>query len=83
MRPLPLTQPQSCRQLLQRLVQKNRWDAPFHPEMDGPQHNQKWRGTFRIGDVVVGVSGWESSKGGAKEAAARSALEHLHQNGYY
>jgi dsRNA-specific ribonuclease len=48
--------------------------------MDGPQHNQRWRGTFRIGEVTVGVSGWKSSKGEAKEEAARFALEWLDQH---
>ena len=83
MQPRPLAQLRSCRQLLQQRLQKYHWSATFHVEVDGPQHDQKWRGAFRIHHVVVGVSGWESSKGGAKEAAARSALEWLDQYGYY
>jgi hypothetical protein len=83
MQPLPLAQPPCCRQLLERLIGKYRWSAAFHAEVDGPQHEQKWRGAFYIGGAIVGVSGWESSKGGAKEAAARSALGWLNQHGYH
>jgi hypothetical protein len=83
MQPLPVAQPQSCRQLLQQRLQKYRWSATFHAAADGPQHGQKWRGAFRIRDVVIGVSGWEYSKNGAKEAAARSALGWLNQYGYH
>jgi hypothetical protein len=80
---MQLAQPQSFRQLLQQLVSKYHWSATFHAEMDGPQHDQKWRVTFYIGGVVAGVSGWESKKGDAKEAAARSAVGWLNQHGYH
>lgn len=84
----PLPQPnraqtQSCRQLLQQRLQKYQWAANFHVEGDGPQHNQRWRGAFTIGEVTIGVSGWHTRKDMAKEEAASSSLNWLNQYGYH
>jgi hypothetical protein len=75
-------QPQSCRQLLAIRLQKYRWSATFQVEPDGPQHNQRWRGVFRVGEITIGVSGHQPSKALAKEEAAQSALSWLNEYGY-
>jgi hypothetical protein len=40
-------------------------------------------GAFRIGEVTIGVPGWQPSKDLAKEEAAQSALGWLNQYGYH
>lgn len=82
----PLTsraQPLSCRQLLQQRLQKYSWSATFNAQPSGPQHNQCWKGVFQIGEITVGISGWETSKDKAKEEAARAALVWMNQYGYH
>ncbi|PVG04404.1 hypothetical protein CPB86DRAFT_693178, partial [Serendipita vermifera] len=67
-------QPLCYRQLLQHWLQKRRWDATFTIDSTGPQHEQKWCGSFWIEETRIGQSGWHSSKGAAKEEAARYSL---------
>lgn len=74
-------QTQSYRQLLEQRLRRHHWSATFHAEVAGPEHEQRWRGTFNIGEVIIGVSDWKPSKGEAKEEAAQSALGWLNQYG--
>jgi hypothetical protein len=55
----------------------------FYTEGGGPQHNQRWRGAFKVGEVTIGVSGWKPNKGEAKEEAAQRSLSWLDQCGYH
>jgi hypothetical protein len=78
----PRAQSLSYRQLLQQRLQKYGWSARFDVENDGPQHAQKWRGTFWRGSYMLGQSSWCSRKDAAKEEAAKHALAWLNQYGY-
>jgi dienelactone hydrolase len=73
----------SCRQLLQQRCQKYRFVVTFSVGSGGPQHDQRWMGSFWIGGTEIGRSGWERTKDNAKESAARAALNWLNTYGYH
>jgi hypothetical protein len=70
-------------QLLQQRLQKYWWVGAFRVKSDGSMHKQRWKGEFRIGEVIIGVSGWEDTEDMAKEVAAQASLGWLDQYGYH
>jgi dsRNA-specific ribonuclease len=77
-----LVPPLNCRQLLHQRLQKYQFVATLSIEGDGPQHDQRWMGSFWISGIELGRSGWERTKANAKESAAGAALSWLNTSGF-
>ncbi|KAG8806699.1 hypothetical protein FRC18_005967 [Serendipita sp. 400] len=73
----------SYRQLLQQRLQKYQWTAMYHVEMTGPQHDQRWSGSFWLGGTKIGQSSFYTTKDAAKEDAAKASLNWLNTYGYH
>jgi hypothetical protein len=82
-RQLTRSQEKSFRQGFEQRVRRNNLIAKIHFELAGPPHDQRWRGTYTIGDNIIGRSDWKKKKGEAKEEAAQDALGWLSQQGYH
>jgi hypothetical protein len=73
----------SYRQLLQQRLQKYRLPSSYYVESSGPEHAQKYRVVFLIGNHWMPCSDIKYSKtSAAKEEAAGLALLWLNQYGY-
>ncbi|RDB26045.1 hypothetical protein Hypma_006135 [Hypsizygus marmoreus] len=67
---------------LNNIVQKYRLRMKYEEHCDGPQHEPTWTVCVYIGEIPYGRHS-ARSQGGAREGAAKLAVEALEEAGYY
>lgn len=72
----------SFRATLNEIKQRYRLNLDYEEEVLGPNQAHVWCGTWKLSGYIIG-EGTAATKAGAKEAAARPAIEWLQYKGYF